>query len=86
MKGLVQMICPFQSGDFFRFHVVYRHRALQVGLIGPNGCGKSTQLLMLMKQVSPGGGRSLGLSEWTKLPSEGYESVREIYRIPFLLG
>ena len=43
----------------FRFHVV-KSSAVEVGLIGPNGCGKSTQLLMLMKQVSPGGGRTLG--------------------------
>lgn len=32
----------------------------QVGLIGPNGCGKSTQLLMLMNKVEPNGGRLLG--------------------------
>ena len=49
---------------FFPWIVFYRHIKSpppEVGLIGPNGCGKSTQLLMLMKQVSPGGGRTLGL-------------------------
>ena len=30
-----------------------------MGLIGPNGCGKSTQLLMLLKEIQPGGGRIL---------------------------
>lgn len=33
------------------------HQGQKVGLIGPNGCGKSTQLLMLMDQIEPGGGR-----------------------------
>lgn len=29
-----------------------------MGLIGPNGCGKSTQLLMLMQEIEPGSGRT----------------------------
>ena len=57
MKGLKMIF--LSKVVIFRFHVV-KSSAPEVGLIGPNGCGKSTQLLMLMKQVSPGGGRSLG--------------------------
>ena len=63
--------------------MIYRisPRAPEVGLIGPNGCGKSTQLLMLMKQVSPGGGRTLGQpfpDEFCLLPSEGHYGMRDL--------
>ncbi|CAK9017445.1 unnamed protein product [Durusdinium trenchii] len=43
------------------------HRGQKVGLIGPNGCGKSTQLLMLMQEIEPGSGRILKFPEDMKI-------------------